>query len=142
VELRDGADEPRIKLQEASLAALATLKWRSVSPSATLMIDPISGARAVIRDTGADAGRFLWSVLAPDQMDPMSDGRTDDIALAQALVDVVLRAHAENRLDIWTGVSGGAGALHDNLESCGQHPRRYECRAARRRNTTERLASY
>jgi hypothetical protein len=31
----------------------------------------------------AAAGRFCWSVLAPDQVDPMSDGRTDDSARAQ-----------------------------------------------------------
>jgi hypothetical protein len=47
------------------------------------MVDPRSGARAVIRDTRSAAGRFCWSVLAPDQMDPMSDGRTDDSARAQ-----------------------------------------------------------
>src|SRR5438477_10874035 len=34
----------------------------------------------VPRDTCSDAGRFCRSVLAPDQMDPMSDGRTDDSA--------------------------------------------------------------
>ena len=42
--------------------ASVVLTWRKVSPSAHLMVDPRNGARAVIRDTGADAGRFLWSV--------------------------------------------------------------------------------
>jgi len=46
------------------------------------MVDPRSGARAVIRDTRSAAGRFCWSVLAPDQMDPMSDGRTGGPTIA------------------------------------------------------------
>ena len=64
--------EPR---KHAPLGAAVVLAWRQVSPSADLMVDPRNGARAVIRDTGAaDAGRFLWSVLAAGEMDPMSDG--------------------------------------------------------------------
>jgi hypothetical protein len=39
------------------------LTWRKVGLTAKLMVDPRNGARAVIRDTGSDAGRFLWSVL-------------------------------------------------------------------------------
>src|SRR5260370_20066595 len=50
--------------------ASVVLTWRKVSPSAHLMVDPRNGARGVIRDTGADAGRFLWSVLAAGEMDP------------------------------------------------------------------------
>jgi hypothetical protein len=60
------------------------------------MVHPRNGARAVIRDTGADAGRFLWSVLAADEMDPMSEGRTDDLAQAQSIAEAVLRSGAEN----------------------------------------------
>jgi len=48
------------------------LTWRTVSPSAWLMVDPRNGARAVIRDTGAQIGRFLWSVLAAGEMAPIS----------------------------------------------------------------------
>jgi hypothetical protein len=72
------------------------LTWRRVSPSARLMVDPRNGARALIRDTGADAGRFLWSVLAAGEMDPLSDGRTDDLARAQFLAEAALRAYADN----------------------------------------------
>jgi hypothetical protein len=81
------------------------LTWRKVSPSANLVVDPRNGARVVIRDTGADAGRFLRSVLAPDQVEPMSDGRTEDIAQAQSLADTALRAYAENRPLATIGVS-------------------------------------
>jgi hypothetical protein len=70
------------------------------------MADLRNGARAAIRDTGA--GRFLSSVLAAGEMDPMLDGRTDDITLAQALAGVVLHAYAENRVEVPDGNSGGA----------------------------------
>ena len=80
----------------APLSTAVVLTWRKVSPSAHLMVDPRNGARAVIRDTGADAGRFLWSVLAAGEMDPLSDGRTDDLARAQFLAEAALRAYADN----------------------------------------------
>ena len=63
------------------------------------MVDPRNGARAVIRDTGADAGRFLWSVLAAGEMDPMSEGRTDDLAQAKSIAEATLRAYDENRFE-------------------------------------------
>jgi hypothetical protein len=75
------------------LDAVVVLAWRQVSPSAHLMVDPRNGARAVIRDTGADAGRFLWSVLAAGEMDPMSDGRSDELARAQSLAEAALHAY-------------------------------------------------
>jgi hypothetical protein len=59
------------------------------------MVDPRNGARAVIRDTGADAGRFLWSVLAAGEMDPMSEGRTDELAQARSIAEAALCAYAE-----------------------------------------------
>jgi hypothetical protein len=79
----------------APLDAAVMLTWTKVSPSAHLMVDPRNGARAVIRDTGADAGRFLWSVLAAGEMDPMSDGRTDDLAQAQSIAEAALRSGPE-----------------------------------------------
>jgi hypothetical protein len=72
--------------------------WKTISPSAQLMVDPKIGARAVIRDTHADAGRFLWSVLAGDEMYPVAEGRTDDRALAQSIAKAALHAYAENRV--------------------------------------------
>jgi len=74
------------------------LTWKTISPSAQLMIDPKIGARAVIRDTRADAGRFLWSVLAGDEMYPVAEGRSDDRARAQSIAEAALHAHAENRV--------------------------------------------
>jgi hypothetical protein len=83
--------------------ASVVLTWRKVSASAHLMVDPRNGARAVIRDTGAEAGRFLWSVLTAGEMDPMSEGRTDDLAQAQPLAEAALRAYAENQFAVFNG---------------------------------------
>jgi hypothetical protein len=77
------------------LDSVVVLTWRKVSPSAHLMVDPRNGARAVIRDTSADAGRFLWSVLAEGEMDPMSEGRADHLAQALSIAEAALRAYAE-----------------------------------------------
>jgi hypothetical protein len=89
--------ECRLMRQLRSASAAPTLfTWRTVSPSAKVMVDPRNGARAVIRDTGLDGGRYLWSVLAAGEMDPMSDGRTDDLARAQAAAEAALRAYAGN----------------------------------------------
>jgi len=74
------------------------LTWRKVGLTAKLMVDPRNGARAVIRDTGSDAGRFLWSVLAAGEMDPMSEGRTDDLAQAVSLSEAALRAYDRRTL--------------------------------------------
>ena len=72
--------------------------WKTISPSAQLMVDPKIGARAVTRDTHADAGRFLWSVLAGDEMYPVAEGRTDDRARAQSIAEAALHAYAQNRV--------------------------------------------
>jgi hypothetical protein len=81
----------------ASRDAVVLLTWGKVSLSAYLMVDPRNGARAVVRDTRSDAGRFLWSVLPEGEMQPTSEGRTEDLARAQALAEAALRAFAENR---------------------------------------------
>jgi hypothetical protein len=82
------------------------LTWRTVSPSAWLMVDPRNGARAVIRDTSAHIGRFLWSVLAAGEMDPISDGRTDLLAQAQPSAEAGLRAYAGNQFEAFNGQTG------------------------------------
>ena len=61
-----------------------------------MMVDPRSGARAVIRDTRSEAGRFHWSVIAADEMHPVSEGRTDDLARAQSVAKAALREYARH----------------------------------------------
>ena len=101
-QLRSASAGPKMsgqcKHNFARLDSSLVLTWKTISPSAQLMVDPKIGARAVIRDTRADAGRFLWSVLAGDEMYPVAEGRTDDRARAQSVAEAALHAYAENRV--------------------------------------------
>jgi hypothetical protein len=77
------------------------MKWRLLSPSAQLMVDPASGARGIIRDTCADgAYRFHWSVIPWEEALPIAAGRTGGLARAQSIAEEALRAYAED----WLGV--------------------------------------
>jgi hypothetical protein len=70
-------------------------KWKTLSPSAHLLVDPEFGARGVIRDTRASgASRFLWCVVASGQLDPIAAGRTGEIAQARAVAEAALSAYA------------------------------------------------
>jgi hypothetical protein len=80
----------------APLHAAVVLTWRKVSPSAHFMVDPRNGARAVLRDTGSPAGRFLWSVLVAGELDPMTEGRTDDLAQAKSIAEATLYAFSKS----------------------------------------------
>jgi hypothetical protein len=93
----------------AGLDSSPVLTWKTISPSAQLMVDPKIGARAVIRDTRADAGRFLWSVLAGGEMYPVSEGRADDLARARSIAQAALRACAQSR----------ARSLHSQILTAG-----------------------
>jgi hypothetical protein len=78
-------------------------KWLLVSPSTQLIVHPASGARAVIRDTGADgAYRFHWSVIPSEESLPIAAGRTGGLARARAIAEEALRAYAED----WLGLLG------------------------------------
>ncbi len=70
-------------------------KWRVLSPSAQLIVDPASGARGIIRDTCADgAYRFHWSVIPSDQSLPIAAGRTGGLARARSIAEAALSAYA------------------------------------------------
>jgi hypothetical protein len=58
------------------------------------MVDPRNGARAVIRDTRSDAGRYLWSVLPSGDLRPVSEGRTQDLEQAKSIAEAALCAYA------------------------------------------------
>jgi hypothetical protein len=78
-------------------------KWRLLSPSTQLMVDPTSGARGIIRDTYADgAYRFHWSVIPSEESLPIAAGRTGGLARARSITREALRAYAED----WRGVLG------------------------------------
>ena len=79
-------------------------KWRFLSPSAHLIVDPASGARGVIRDTRADgAHRFHWSVIPSEESLPIAAGRTGGLARARSIAEEAPRAYAED----WLGLLGG-----------------------------------
>jgi len=70
-------------------------KWRLINPSTQLIVEPASGARAVIRDTCADgAYRFHWSVIPSEESLPIAAGRTGGLARARAIAEEALRAYA------------------------------------------------
>jgi len=69
--------------------------WRILSPSAQLIVDPASGARGIIRDTGADgAYRFHWSVIPSGEPLPIAAGRVGGLARAPSIAEEALRAYA------------------------------------------------
>jgi len=81
----------------------ARKKWRLLSASTQLIVEPASGARAVIRDTCADgAYRFHWSVIPSEESLPIAAGRTGGLARARAIAEEALRAYAED----WRGLLG------------------------------------
>jgi len=48
-------------------------KWRKLSPSAQVIVDPVSSARGIIRDTRVEgAYRFHWSVIPADEPLPIA----------------------------------------------------------------------
>ena len=70
-------------------------KWRLLSPSAQLTVDPASGARGIIRDTSAGgAYRFHWSVIPSEESLPIAAGRTAGLAGARSIAEAALRAYA------------------------------------------------
>ena len=78
-------------------------KWHLISPSTQLIVEPSSGARAVIRDTCADgAYRFHWSVIPSEESLPIAAGRTGGLARARSIAEEALRAYAED----WRGLVG------------------------------------
>lgn len=70
-------------------------KWRVLSPSAQLIVDPASGARGIIRDTRAEgAYRFHWSVIPSEESFPIAAGRTGGLERARSIAKEALRACA------------------------------------------------
>jgi hypothetical protein len=70
-------------------------KWRVLSPSVQLAVDPTSGARGIIRDTCAEGiYRFHWSVISREESLPIAAGRTGGLARARLVAEAALRAYA------------------------------------------------
>ena len=85
-------------------------RWRTLSPSARVIVDPVSGARGIVRDTSADgAYRFHWSVIPTEESLPIAAGRTGGLAWARSVTEEALRAYAADFL------------MHNN-ETCAAPP--------------------
>jgi len=76
-------------------------KWRMLSPSAQLIVDPVSSARGIIRDNRIEgAYRFHWSVIPVDEPLPIAAGRTGELARARSITERALRIYAEDWLEL------------------------------------------
>ena len=80
-----------------------TLGWRRLSPSAELFVDPESGARCAIRDTGAPgARRYYWTVTVFGEHQ-VAAGRTGELAEARSQAEAALAVYMVD----WREPSGG-----------------------------------
>jgi hypothetical protein len=106
-DLRRFAHELRIRQRHEP--TYAAPEWRTISPSAELLIDPECQARDIIREIRArGADRFHWSVVVPEQSHTVAAGHTGNIARARSLAEVALRAYVEDWREL-SDAQGGDG---------------------------------
>jgi len=103
--LRQLARELRARQQVGT--AGVTLGWRRLSLSAELFVDPESGARCAVRDTGAlGAERYFWTVSAFGDHQ-VAAGRTAEVAKARSQAEAALVAYMGGLGQELTGDDGG-----------------------------------
>jgi hypothetical protein len=89
--LRRLARELRIRHDAGIATSIA--EWRRLSRSAELFVDPQSGARIAIRDTGPNgASRFLWTVTVFDEHQ-IGEGRAHNAAKARLQAQAALATY-------------------------------------------------
>lgn len=67
--------------------------WRRLSPSAELFIDPDSGVRCAVRDTGGTGlERYYWTVSAFGEHQ-VAEGRAGDLREARSLAEAALASY-------------------------------------------------
>ena len=94
-------------------------KWRVLSPSAQLIVDPTSGVRGIFRDTCADgACRFHWGVIPSEESLPIAAGRTGDLVRARAIAEEALGACIADRRDLAGRVVTPNGPLPAPSDMC------------------------
>jgi hypothetical protein len=62
----------------------ATPGWRRLTPSAELFIDPDSGARCAVRDTGAIGAERYYRTVSAFGERQVAEGRTEELTEARA----------------------------------------------------------
>jgi hypothetical protein len=96
-----------------------TTKWRVLSPGAQVIVDPVSNARGVIRDTRVEgAYRFHWSVIPSEESLPIAAGRTGELVRARAIAEEALRACIADRRDLAGRVAMPDGPLPAPSDLC------------------------
>ena len=82
-----------LRARQRVRTAGVTLGWRRLSPSAELFVDPESGARCAVRDTGAlGAERYYWTVSAFGDHQ-VAAGRTGEVTEARTEAEAALAAY-------------------------------------------------
>jgi hypothetical protein len=82
-----------LRARQRGETAGAVLGWRRLSLSAELFVDPESGARCAVRDTGAlGAERYFWMVSAFGNHQ-VAAGRTGEVAEARSQAEATLAAY-------------------------------------------------
>jgi hypothetical protein len=98
-------------------------KWRVLSPSAQIVVDPASGARAIIRDTRVDgANRFYWSAIPSKEALPIASGRTGEIERARWIAEVALSVYAADLAGSFDGSRTGP-PVHSQGQATPTEPR-------------------
>ena len=96
-----------LRRRERAVPAGVTLGWRRLSLSAELFVDPESGARCAVRDTGAlGAERYYWTVSAFGDHQ-VAAGRTGEVAEARSQAEAALVAYMGGLGQELTGDDGG-----------------------------------
>jgi hypothetical protein len=78
--------------QKAGMST-AVSGWRGLGPSTELYIDPESGARCAVRDSGrARVERYLWTVTVFGEYQ-VTAGRAEEIAAARSQAETALSTY-------------------------------------------------
>ena len=89
--------------------ALIKPEWRTVTPSAELLVHLECRARCAIRDIRAPgAARFHWTVTVLGRARPVAAGRGGEIVQARSLAEAALSAYVVDRRELPDG-NGGDG---------------------------------
>jgi hypothetical protein len=104
-----GACSPRLSLPAQRVGRVGVTRgWRRLSPSAELFVDPESGARCAVRDTGTlGAERYYWTVIAFGDHE-VAAGRTEELTEARSRAEAALAAYIEDWRETSVGESSDA----------------------------------
>jgi len=91
-----------LRTQHQAEPAPRQLEWRTLSPSAELLVSPERSARCAVRDTRAPgADRVRWTVAVLGQLDPVAEGRTENRAEARLLAEAAVAAYLAEAVRWW-----------------------------------------